>query len=251
MKPSARSLPRRPATRPGFAVRTVSAWAAALALACVPAAAGAAEEHPASGPKGEKGNAPDAAKPAEAHPAAPAKADLAKGGQIATQVCAACHSIDGSRGSPAQPILQGQHAEYLVKQLQEFKAGKRDNPIMRGFASALSEADMKNVAAFYAGKEAKPGFAKNKDFAALGEKIYRGGIADRDVASCAGCHSPNGAGNPSQYPRLSGQHADYTEAQLAAFRSGARKNSLVMTGVAAKLNDRELKALADYVTGLR
>ena len=229
MKPSARSLPRRPATRPGFAVRTVSAWAAALALACVWAPAVAA---------------------GEAHPA-PAKADLAKGGQIATQVCAACHSVDGSRGSPAQPILQGQHADYLVKQLQEFKAGKRDNPIMRGFASALSEADMKNVAAFYAGKEAKPGFAKNKDFAALGEKIYRGGIADRDVASCAGCHSPNGAGNPSQYPRLSGQHADYTEAQLAAFRSGARKNSLVMTGVAAKLNDRELKALADYVTGLR
>ena len=250
MKPSARSLPRRPATRSGFAVRTGSAWAAALALACVLASAGAAEDaHPPAAAQAGQAQA-TAGKATEAHPA-PAKADLAKGGQIATQVCAACHSIDGSRGSPAQPILQGQHAEYLVKQLQEFKAGKRDNPIMRGFASALSEADMKNVAAFYAGKEAKPGFAKNKDFAALGEKIYRGGIADRDVASCAGCHSPNGAGNPSQYPRLSGQHADYTEAQLAAFRSGARKNSLVMTGVAAKLNDRELKALADYVTGLR
>ena len=222
----------------------------AFALACVSAVAGAAEERSATGSKGEQGSTPAAAMPAEA-PAAPAKPDLAKGGQIATQVCAACHSVDGSRGSPAQPILQGQHAEYLVKQLQEFKAGKRDNPIMRGFASTLSEADMKNVAAFYASKQAKPGFAKNKDLAALGEKIYRGGIADRDVAACAGCHNPSGNGNPSQYPRLAGQHADYTEAQLAAFRSGTRKNSSVMMGVAAKLNDRELKALADYVAGLR
>ena len=186
----------------------------------------------------------EAAKPA-------AKPDLAKGQATSTNVCAACHTNDGSRGSPANPILQGQHPDYLVKQLTEFKAGKRANPIMRGMAAPLSEADMKNVAAFYAGKQAKPGFAKNKDLVTLGEKIYRGGIADRSVPACAGCHSPTGAGIPAQYPRLAGQHADYTEAQLVAFRGGARKNSAPMTGVAAKLNDREIKAVADYIAGLR
>lgn len=185
----------------------------------------------------------------EPKPAAP-KADPAKGQVIATNVCGACHVFDGSRGSPAYPILQGQHPEYLVKQLTEFKAGKRVNAIMNGMAATLSEDDMKNVAAFYASKEAKPGFAKNKATVELGEKIYRGGIADRQVPACAGCHSPNGAGLPIQYPRLGGQHAEYTEAQLVAFRGGVRTNSVVMAGVSAKLNDREIKAVADYIAGL-
>ena len=182
---------------------------------------------------------------------ASAKPDLTRGQAIATQVCAACHAIDGSRGSPANPILQGQHPEYIAKQLAEFKAGKRESPIMKGFAMALSDADIKNVAAFYASKQAKAGFAKNKDLVSLGEKIYRGGIADRQVPACSGCHSPTGAGIPSQYPRLSGQHADYTETQLVAFRGGARNNNAQMTGVAAKMNDREIKAVADYIGGLR
>ena len=187
--------------------------------------------------------AAEAAKPA-------AKPDLAKGQATSTNVCAACHTSDGSRGSPANPILQGQHPEYLVKQLTEFKSGKRVNAIMTGMASALSEDDMKNVAAFYAGKQAKPGFAKNKDLVTLGEKIYRGGIADRSIPACAGCHSPTGAGIPAQYPRLAGQHADYTEAQLVAYRGGVRNNSIQMTGVAAKLNDKEIKAVSDYIAGL-
>lgn len=176
--------------------------------------------------------------------------DLKKGEAISTAVCAACHAADGSRGSPANPILQGQHPEYLVKQLAEFKAGARDNPIMKGFASSLSEADMRNVAAFYAGKQPKPGFAKNKDAAALGERIYRGGIADKQVPACAGCHSPSGAGIPSQYPRLSGQHADYTKAQLVAFRSGTRGNNAQMAAIAARLSDKEIDALSDYLAGL-
>ena len=179
-----------------------------------------------------------------------AKADLVKG-EATAAVCVACHTNDGSRGSPANPILQGQHPEYLAKQLAEFKAGTRNNAIMKGFASTLSEADMKNVAAFYAGKIAKPGFAKNKELVALGEKIYRGGIAERSIPACSGCHNPTGAGIPSQYPRLAGQHADYTEAQLTAFRGGVRNNNLQMTGVAAKLNDREIKAVSDYIAGLR
>ena len=178
------------------------------------------------------------------------KPDLAKGQATSTAVCAACHTNDGSRGSPANPILQGQHPEYLVKQLTEFKAGKRANAIMQGMSATLSDDDMKNVAAFYASKTAKPGFAKNKDLVGLGEKIYRGGIADRNVPACAGCHSPTGAGIPAQYPRMAGQHADYTEAQLVAFRGGTRKNSLQMTGVAAKMNDREIKAVSDYIAGL-
>ena len=165
------------------------------------------------------------------------KPDPAKG-QTSAAMCVGCHSQDGSRGSPAQPILQGQHPEYLVKQLTEFKSGKRANAIMSGMAAGLSESDMKNIAAFYSSLKAKPGFAKNSDTVALGEKIYRGGIADRSVPACAGCHSPNGAGIPAQYPRLGGQHADYMLAQLTAFRGGVRKNSAQMTGVAAKMNIR-------------
>ena len=185
---------------------------------------------------------------ADAAPAA--KADPAKGQAISAQVCGACHTADGSRGTPANPILQGQHPEYLVKQLSEFKAGKRDNAIMKGFASMLSDDDMKNVAAFYSSKQAKPGAAKDKDLVVLGEKIYRGGIADRSIPACSGCHSPSGAGIPSVYPRLAGQHSDYTESQLRGFRDGVRKNNLQMTGVAAKLNDREIKAVSDYIAGL-
>lgn len=185
----------------------------------------------------------------ESKPAA--KADLVKGEAIATQVCSACHTADGSRGSAANPIIQGQHPEYLVKQLTEFKSGKRDNAIMKGMASALSEDDMKNVAAFYASKQPKPGAARNKELVALGEKIYRGGIQDRNIAACAGCHSPNGAGIPSQYPRLGGQHADYTVKQITDFRDGKRGNNAIMTQEVAKMNDREIKAVADYIAGLR
>lgn len=182
---------------------------------------------------------------------ASAKPDLTKGQAISTQVCAACHAADGSRGLPVNPILAGQHADYLVKQLHEFKDGKRPNPVMTAMATPLSEEDIRNVAAFYATKQAKSGFAKNKDTVLLGERIYRGGIADRQVPACAGCHSPNGSGLPAQYPRLGGQHSDYTEAQLNAFRAGTRHNSAQMSAIAAKMNDREIKAVADYIAGLR
>jgi cbb3-type cytochrome c oxidase subunit III len=182
---------------------------------------------------------------------APAKPDLAKGQEKATQVCAACHTADGTRGSPANPILQGQHADYLAKQLHEFKSGKRKNAVMSGMSAALTDDDIRNIAAFYASKPAPKGSAKNKELVALGEKIYRGGIAAKQVPACAGCHSPNGAGIPAQYPRLSGQHADYTEAQLVSFRSGARGNSAQMVTIAARMSDVEIKAVSDYVAGLR
>jgi len=186
---------------------------------------------------------------AEEPKAAAAKPDVKKG-ETTAAVCAACHTADGSRGSPANPILQGQHPEYLFKQLTEFKAGKRKNPIMQGIAATLSEDDMRNVSAFYAGKQAKPGAAKNKATVEVGERIFRGGIAEKGVPACAGCHSPNGAGIPAQYPRLAGQHADYTTAQLIAYRDGLRTNSAQMLTIGGKLSDKEIKALADYVAGL-
>ena len=187
-----------------------------------------------------------------ANEAAPAafKADPAKGAQLSAS-CQACHTADGSRGSPANPILQGQHPEYILKQLTEFKSGKRKNAIMMGMAANLSDDDMKQVAAYYASKSAKPGFAKIKETVSLGEQIYRGGIVSKAVPACAGCHSPNGAGIPSQYPRLGGQHADYAEAQLLAFRSGVRGNNAQMTTIAGKMNELEMKAVSDYLAGLR
>ena len=181
---------------------------------------------------------------------APAKPDLAKG-EASFAMCVACHAADGNSAIPGNPKLSQQHPEYLIKQLQVYKSGKRANAVMSGMAAGLSPDDMRNIAYWLASKPAKPGFAKDKDTVALGERIYRGGIPDRQVAACASCHSPNGAGMPAQYPRLSGQHADYTAAQLVYFRDGVRKNNLQMTQVAAKMNDREIKAVADYVAGLR
>ena len=185
---------------------------------------------------------------AEAKPAF--KADAAKGQRLAA-ACIACHVADGSRGLPANPILQGQHADYIVKQLTEFKGGKRKNAIMTGMAAPLQDEDIKHIAAFFGSKKPVEGAARHKDTLALGERIYRGGIIAKQVPACAGCHSPNGAGIPAQYPRLGGQHAEYLEAQMLGFRSGERANSAQMTAIAAKLNDAEIKAVADYLAGLR
>ena len=187
---------------------------------------------------------------AKAEPAKPAKPDLAKG-EASFAACGACHGPDGNSAITVNPKLAQQHPEYLIKQLKEFKSGKRANPIMMGMAAALSEDDMRNISYWVTSKAAAPGAAKEKELVSLGERIYRGGIADRQIAACAGCHSPNGAGIPAQYPRLSGQHADYAVAQLSAFRDGVRNNSLQMTGVASKMNDREIKAVSDYIAGLR
>ena len=219
--------------------------AASLAATCL--SASAADTKAAAAP----GAPAVAAVPAVAVVPAVAKPDLPQGESKYTAVCASCHGADGNSGTPANPKLAQQHPEYLVKQLQEFKSGKRPSPIMQPIAAQLSDGDMVNISAWVTAKKAKPGFAKDKELVAMGERIYRGGIADRQVAACAGCHSPNGAGLPSQYPRLSGQHADYTAAQLTAFREGVRKNGPIMVQVASKLNDREIRAVADYIAGLR
>jgi cytochrome c553 len=198
-----------------------------------------------------------AAAPAAAAPAKPAKPDPAKGDTVFnatpanSQSCASCHNADGNSAIATNPKLAQQHPEYILKQLQDFKSGKRKSAIMKPLASALSDEDMRNIAWFVGAKKVKTGFSKEKDLVSLGEKIYRGGIGERQIPACAGCHSPDGAGIPAQYPRLGGQHADYTTAQLVAFRDGVRQNSIPMTGVAAKLNDREIKAVSDYIAGLR
>lgn len=179
------------------------------------------------------------------------KPDLGAGSAKYGQLCVACHAADGNSTTPANPKLAGQHPEYLLKQLQEFKSGKRANAIMSGMVAGLSDQDMVNIAFWVAGQTPKDGYASDVNLVREGERIYRGGVADRNIAACAGCHSPNGAGLPIQYPRLSGQHADYTASQLRAFRSGARGNNAAMTVVASKLNDREIAAVSDYIAGLR
>jgi len=187
----------------------------------------------------------------------PAKPDIAAGQQIASGVCAGCHAADGNSPSPANPKLAAQHAAYLAKQLHNFKPqaeGKppeRNNAIMQGFASALNDQQIRDVSAYFAAQKLKPAAAKNKDLVELGQKIYRGGIADKGVPACAGCHSPNGAGIPDQYPRLQGQYAEYTESQLVAFRQGTRANSSQMMTIAARMSDKEMKAVSDYIAGLR
>jgi len=187
-----------------------------------------------------------------------AKPDLAKGEQLAKQVCAACHAADGNSPLPANPKLAGQFAEYLYKQLVGFKSqgGKkaaRDNAVMAGMVANLSDADMRAVAAYYAAQKLRPAAAADKELAALGQSVWRGGIAAKGVAACAGCHGPDGAGIPGQYPRLSGQYPQYLEAQLKLFRDGARANDPngMMRGVAARMSDREIRAAAEYAAGLR
>ncbi len=189
---------------------------------------------------------------ADAKPAA--KVDLARGSQIASQVCLACHAADGNSPAAANPKLAGQHPEYLTRQLVSFKENKaRKSSVMVAFATALTPEDAANVSAYYAGQKPKDGAARNPATVKLGEKIYRGGVADKGIAACAGCHGPAGAGIPAQYPRLAGQWADYTKTQLVAFRAGERQNDPqgMMRGVAAKLSDKEIDAVSDYIAGLK
>lgn len=192
-----------------------------------------------------------------AAPAAAPAVDLKKGAEIAGQVCVACHAVDGNSAIPENPILAGQHAGYLAKQLYNFQVrpgatkAERENAIMAGFAATLSPDDIRNVSAFYASQPIKGSYSAKKDLLSKGQQIYRAGIPARGVPACAGCHAPNGAGIPIQYPRLSGQHAAYTQAQLNHFRSGVRANSAQMMKIAAQMSDADIAAVSEYVAGLR
>ena len=171
--------------------------------------------------------------------------------QITSTVCAACHNADGNSLITLNPKLAGQHPDYLVKQLTEFKSGKRPNAVMSGMAAMLSDEDMKGVAAYFSSQNLVLGKAKVNGAGSLGEKIYRGGIAETNVPACAACHGANGAGLLKQFPRLGGQHSDYTLAQLRTFRTGERANAPMMMAIATKMTDAEMVAVADYMQGLR
>jgi cytochrome c553 len=213
-----------------------------VALLAVSAAASASEEK----------------KPAHAE-AAVVKVDAAKGATLYAEgdaarglpACVSCHGAAGNSTIAANPKLAGLNSAYVYKQLKDFTAPERNQPVMTTYAKMLSDAEMKDISAYLGAQVSKPGAAKNKDTVELGKRIYRGGIAEKSVPACASCHGASGAGIPIQYPRLGGQHQDYTAAQLTSFRGGARKNSVQMATIAKRLSDDEIKAVSDYVAGLK
>ena len=238
---------------------------------CAAGAAAANESASASAPAGSASASAAGSTSASAHTSAAAHApahgaeakvaapDLAKGEALYNNgdnargipACSSCHGDKGNSSISVNPKLAGQHEAYLSKQLANFQTPERNNPVMTAFAKQLTEAEMRNIAAFLSAQTQKRGAAKDKNIVALGQKIYRGGIAEKNIPACAGCHSPNGAGIPAQFPRLAGQHQDYTIAQLSGFRAKTRKNSTQMEVIAKNMSEEEVKAVADYVAGLK
>jgi cytochrome c553 len=193
-----------------------------------------------------------AATSAYANPTA-VKGDPKAAESIVTKVCVACHAADGNSPTPANPKIAGLNAEYINKQLTNFKSGERKNPIMAGIVKDLSAQDMLNLAAYFSAQQPKPGTSKDMELAQLGQKIYHGGVQGAGVPACASCHGPQGQGVPVQFPRLAGQHSAYINAQLNNFRLGTRANdgAKMMRTIAAKMTDADMKAVAAYIQGLR
>lgn len=188
-----------------------------------------------------------------------APADLAKGSTLYSSgdasrgitACVACHGAAGNSTISINPKLAGQHEAYLQKQLHDFKGPARNNAVMTSISKALTDEDIRNISAYLAEQKPAPGAAKNKDTVEWGKQIYRGGIAEKNVPACAGCHSPTGAGIPAQYPRLAGQHQEYSVSQLTNFRTGVRANSAQMTVISKRMSDEEMQAVSDYMAGLK
>lgn len=183
---------------------------------------------------------------------------LAQAKQTAEGICAACHNVDGNSALAENPKIAGQHEDYIYKQLREFKGWNgdtpvRENAIMSAMVAGLEEADMRALAKYFSGFEQVPEPAKSLDTIELGQRIWRGGIADKAVPACGACHGPAGAGMPAQYPRIAGQFAEYTAAQLKAFRDGGRGNDpeRMMRDIALRMTDAEINAVADFAAGLR
>jgi len=186
-------------------------------------------------------------------PASTPRGDPAKAQKIVNEVCGACHGPDGNSNSPAYPNLAGQSAEYITKQLHDFKSGARRNAIMAPNVVGLTDEDMLNLGAYFAAQQPKPRLAKDPQLLVAGQRLYRGGNPGSGVPACAACHGPNGAGIPVQFPRLAGQHAKYVESQLKHFRSGDRANDggSMMRVIARRMTDQEIRAVAEFVSGLR
>ena len=189
---------------------------------------------------------------------APPRGDPARGEPIASTVCGACHGPDGNSQLAANPKLAGQHPEYLFKQMRNFKAAdgkqpERVNAIMNGMIAAFDENQMRDLAAYFASKSQTGEAAKSRETIEVGQKLYRAGDLSKGLPACAACHGPTGGGIPAQFPRIGGQFAEYTEAQLKSFREGSRANepARMLRMVAIKMTDAEIKAVADYVAGLR
>lgn len=190
---------------------------------------------------------------------APAKPDLARAKQIVETVCAACHGADGNSAIAVNPNLAGQGAEYISRQLANFKAGVRVNPVMQSMAAPLTPQEMTALGLYFAQQKPKGNTAKDPKSVEVAQTLYRAGDAATGLPACSACHSPTGVGIPKNFPRLSGQHADYTFAQLKAFKAGERGadqagkdvQGRVMAAVAARMSEAQMKALADYASGLR
>jgi cytochrome c553 len=188
--------------------------------------------------------------PAAANAPAAAKPDMERGRQIATTVCAACHGPEGRSTAPANPHLAGQHAGYIAQQLAAFKSGARPNPVMQGMSASLTPEDMQAVAAYFEAQKPVEAFARDKAAVDRGQQIWRGGIKAMGVPACAGCHGAAGRGIPANFPRLAGQHPELTSGWLKAYANGARP-SAVMGPIATRLSEGDVKALSEYIAGLR
>lgn len=176
-------------------------------------------------------------------------------GKQKSATCVACHNADGNSTTPAWPKIAGQHENYLTRQVKEIQKGdkgKRNNPAMLAIIANLSEQDIEDLSAYFASQKQSPGQVA-KNYVELGQKIYKGGNLQTGVPACSACHGPQGKGNDSaNYPRIGGQHADYTEAQLKAFKAGTRSNDAneIMRNISAKMTDDEIKAVSSYISGL-
>ena len=185
-----------------------------------------------------------------ASPAPAPKVDLERGKQLATTVCAACHGPDGRSPAPANPHLAGQHGSYIASQLAAFKSGVRPSPIMQPMAAPLTPEDMAAVGAYYERQKPVEGFARDKGLVERGRTLWRSGLPGQGIPACAGCHGASGQGMGAQFPRLAGQYPDLTLGWLKAYATGARPNP-VMSPIASKLSENDMKAVVDYATGLR
>ncbi len=177
----------------------------------------------------------------------------AAAGKTKSAACASCHAVDGNSMVPTFPKLAGQHAEYITKQLADFQSGARTDPTMTAMAAPLSQQDIADLAAYFAGNTVSIGSAADAEKAAIGQKIYQGGDKTKGISACMACHGPAGSGNPgAKFPALSGQHSAYVIKALKDFRSGTRANdpAKMMRDVAAKMSDSDIEAVAEYIAGL-
>jgi cytochrome c553 len=229
-----------------------AAFGSALALAlALSTTAVMAQEAPA--PAAAASAPAPAAAPASVAEAAVKPGDAAAG-QAKAAVCGACHGMDGNSADAQYPKLAGQSEQYIVRQLTDFKSGQRQNPIMLGMATPLSVQDMHDLGAYFASQSSRPGVA-DQALVEQGETLFRQGDSTRGIPACMACHSIDGRGNPgAMYPQLAGQHAQYVEATLKAWHDGASwgtdTRSQIMPTIAAKLDARDIAALASYIEGL-